>query len=251
MNKNFENKQEKKNLPAIFEYKVGDISYKIPDLFKGANQREFNRIKKACDESFGDRRGQLYINSKYLDCVLRTKSFVAKEILFEMNSNEKIKCGNDTFVRLGEIMKFITRRLETLPCGKTRNYLLSVEKFLLNIRDSDKFVNIRTMIEADYKDELKKLKTKRKRKLKNDGIKIFIDELTGEKLKRGSEFSHIRAKSVYPEFALNIDNGLLINKETHEIITSRSIVNEDELLDLCKENKWNTRWYIIFSNIIN
>ena len=242
--------QSSNKLPSIFAYQVKDIDYLIPTLFNGGAKKEFTSIKNACNSSVCDEKGNVFIDSKYLDRVLRTKKFVVREIIQLMSDDEKVYSDGRTFVRLGEVMKFITKRLEKLPSGKTRNYLLLVEEFLLNIRDSDKFVNIRNEIASDYKLETTKLKNKRKRKLKNDGIKSFLDELTGKKLIRGSEFSHIRAKSVYPDLSLNIDNGLLVNKETHELITSLMIVTEDELLKLCNEQGWKTRWYKVFKNLV-
>ena len=232
------------NLPSTFVYKAGDVGYTIPSLFEGGNSKTHSLIKKACDEVVGDYSGCIFINSLYLDKLLRTKSFVAKEILSNIHREEKLMCSNLTYIKLGEIMKLITKRLEVLKVGKTRSYLLLVEEFLLNIRDSDKFLNIRSEMQEELKLELNKLKYKRKRK-----YKIINDELTRDELVRGAQISHIRAKSVYPSLALSIDNGLLVNLETHETITSRQITNEDELLDLCKELGWRTNWYSIFKNL--
>ncbi|MGL4450154.1 MAG: hypothetical protein ACRCTZ_03045 [Sarcina sp.] len=249
------NKKVNCNLPSIFEYRVADIDYLVPELFRGGAKRELTSIKNAMDGGFGDKRGSIFINSKYLDRVLRTKTFVAKEILVEINSDEKVECDGQVFIRLGELMKLITKRLEKLPSGKTRRYLLLVEEFLINIRDSDKFVNIRNEIEADYKQEINKLKTRKKAQIKREQLKVgkfkgFYDELTGEKLVRYSQFSHIRAKSVYPSLALNINNGLLVNEGTHSLITSLGIIEEEGLLKLCKQKGWRTSWYKIFKAFV-
>lgn len=233
------------NLPSTFVCKAGDIGYNVPDIFDGGCMRTHTAIKNACNEVVGDYSGNIFVNSLYLDRLLRTKSFVAKEILTNIPKEEKLLCSNLTYIRLGEIMKLITKRLEVLSSGKTRSYLILVEEFLLNIRDSDKFINIRNEMQEGLSCELKKLKSKRKKY-----YKIELDELTGESLKSGSQFSHIRAKSVYPSIALNIDNGLIVNLETHEIITSRKVTNEDELINLCNELVWEKNWYTVFKNLV-
>jgi len=72
---------------------------------------------------------------------------------------------------------------------------------------------------------------------------IKVDELTNEVLRRGCEFSHIRSVTMYKYISDNIDNGLIVNKETHNLITSRGVNDEDELRDLCEGQNWNIDWY--------
>lgn len=225
-------------LPALFICKGSDLNYNIPNLFSGGNKGTFTLIKKACNEVLGDKFGNVYIKTSYLDVILRTKKFVVNEILFNMPDEEKVYCDGEIYVKYGQIMKLISERLQCVGSSKTRDYLLLVEEFLLNIRDSEKLLTFRNQIESDFKNEMNKLKGKRKRK-----YSLIYDELTGEELKRGSQFSHIRAKSAYPAFALNLENGLVVNKETHTEITRRGIANEEELLVLCKSKNWNTKWF--------
>ena len=44
---------------------------------------------------------------------------------------------------------------------------------------------------------------------------------------------------MYQEYSDNIENGLIVNKETHDKITRKEINDEDELYDLCIDNGWN------------
>lgn len=233
-----------RNLPSTNVIKAGDIGYTKPNLFTGCDKRTYNSIKKACDEIIADDTGKIYIYAKYLDRILRTKKYVVKEIILNIPKDEKISYENNLYVSLPEVTKQINRRLQSLPISKTRNYLMLVELFLVNIRDNDKFVCRRTLIDSNIKSEITKLKNKRIRK-----YRITHDELTGLKLTKGAQFSHIRAKSVYPSIALDIDNGLIINQDIHEIITSKSICDEDSLYKLCKKMNWETKWYKVFKNI--
>ncbi len=47
----------------------------------------------------------------------------------------------------------------------------------------------------------------------------------------------------YKDIADSIDNRLVVNKTTHEIIIARGINNEEELEKLCQEKNWNLGWY--------
>jgi hypothetical protein len=84
-------------------------------------------------------------------------------------------------------------------------------------------------------------------------LSIDRDELTGFSLKRGlgSEFSHIISAAYDPELADQIWNGLVVNTETHKLITSKEITNQDDLLCLCEEEEWDTSWYDDFHNSLN
>ena len=48
---------------------------------------------------------------------------------------------------------------------------------------------------------------------------------------------------MYPDLQLEIENGLIVNKETHDIITKENVQNEDDLYSLCIKNNWNINWY--------
>ena len=64
------------------------------------------------------------------------------------------------------------------------------------------------------------------------------------------EFPHIRALSIFPEFSLYVENGLLVNKDTHNEITRNGIIDENQLYTLCLEKDWNLGWYEIFSEFL-
>ena len=87
-------------------------------------------------------------------------------------------------------------------------------------------------------------------KIKKYNIKE--DELTGKNIDiRTCEFSHIRSVSMYQEYSDNIENGLIVNKETHDKITRKEINDEDELYDLCIDNGWNLQWYEKYKKHLN
>lgn len=238
-------KKSSDKLPALFKYNMEDINFNIPSAFQGADSRTITGILKACKSSFGDENTVIYFDSRFIHTILRTKKEIARKYIFELEKSEKINYENKTYVSLPAIMKLVTERMTSLGVSKTREYLAFVEACLINIRDNDKFINIRTKLERNWESELNKLKRQRIKE-----YKIKNDELTGEKLRKNHQFSHIRAKAIYKENALDINNGLIVNGETHFIITSRKVTDEEGLLKLCKENNWKTNWYNIFKNLV-
>ena len=56
---------------------------------------------------------------------------------------------------------------------------------------------------------------------------------------------------IYIELAGEVENGLVVNKNTHRIITQKDIKDEDELVDLCVKENWNTDWYERYLNYFN
>lgn len=102
------------------------------------------------------------------------------------------------------------------------------------------------MVRLAFYEYMNKHKKKLKRVRMNE-YELRLDELTNQILiMRSSSFSHIRSVAVFPELADQSWNGLVVNEETHNIITENGVNDEDRLLDLCKYNEWNTNWYSNF-----
>lgn len=77
-----------------------------------------------------------------------------------------------------------------------------------------------------------------------ENLKVAKEEIAKTLNKKvTAEFSHIRSVAIYPDLQLELDNGLIVNKKTHEIITEKGIQNEDDLYTLCLTKGWNTKWY--------
>ena len=56
---------------------------------------------------------------------------------------------------------------------------------------------------------------------------------------------------MYKHLSDQIENGLIVNKETHKIITERGINEENELKLLCEEMGWDTNWYDDYIKILS
>lgn len=64
-------------------------------------------------------------------------------------------------------------------------------------------------------------------------------------LKKRYDFHHVGARSISgnERYQLDIELGLVINKDTHKVITKEGIVDEDELYVFCMNNNWKIDWY--------
>ena len=156
----------------------------------------------------------------------------------------KSRIGNKIYIRGFKIIEIISKCIEEDGVGTKGIYLQTSKSYYESINCCDKVKLLRLEYDNVLKEERKKLKNKRRKK-----YNIEFDELTGEKLKRCCEFSHIRSVAMYKSISDNIDNGLIVNKETHQIITSRGVNDEYELLNLCEEEGWSTSWYEKYINI--
>ena len=135
---------------------------------------------------------------------------------------------------------------DATPTFRKRDYIRYSKKLYYLIQDSDKAEVLRARYCESIAEERKKLK---KRRIKEHSI--TVDELTRAPLNlKTAEFSHIRSAAIYPDLQLEVDNGLIINKETHDIITQNNVQNEEDLVRLCVQKRWETRWYVYYKKII-
>lgn len=186
-----------------------------------------------------DGHGVVWINSKYLHTLLRVNKNLVNYYLATIGkSGANYITGTEFIFLLSNIFDSATtfRRRDYIRYSRTLYYLIT---------DSDKAEVMRARYYEDLIDKKNKLKAQRIKK-----YKIVIDELTGSNLKiRTAEFSHIRSVAIYPDLQLELENGLIVNKKTHEIITEKGIQNEDDLYSLCLEKSWNTKWYNYYKRI--
>ncbi len=237
----------KNNRIIPYKHPVSEIDYKIPKAAQEQYKGTITAINNAWKNStYLDDYGQVWVETIKLHSILRTNKGNAKYKVASISDEHKIIMGNKTYIRGYEVIRLIDKAIEECGIGTKAEYLRYSEKNYNAIRDSDKGNLLRELVEKN-RTKLKKTLKKKRIKLK----KVAIDELTGEVLnKRKSDFSHIRSCSMYPYLADNINNGLVVNKETHKIITEKNINDEDELFDLCKNLGWRLKWYDEYIKII-
>ena len=222
-------------------YDIYDLKCILEEIEKGnLSQNWITAIRNAWIEgSFLDNRGIVWINREYLHTLLRVNKRLVNYYLAQINRS------NDDFISGKDFIFLISDIFENATTFKRRDYIRYSENLYRLIRDSPKAEVLR----ARYQENI----GKRKNRLKEERLNKYptsIDELTGEILNYPrSEFSHIRSVAVYPDLQLEIENGLIVNKETHEIITKENVQNEDDLYSLCIKNNWNINWYNYYKKL--
>ena len=186
-----------------------------------------------------DGRGIVWISSKYSHTLLHVNKNLVNYYLATIG-----RSGAD-YITGTEFIFLLSNIFDSATTFRRRDYIRYSRTLYYLITDSDKAEVMRARYYEDLIDKKNKLKARRIKK-----YKIVIDELTGFSLKiRTAEFSHIRSVAIYPDLQLELENGLIVNKKTHEIITEKGIQNEDDLYNLCLEKSWNTKWYNYYKQI--
>lgn len=186
-----------------------------------------------------DSNGRVWIETSKIYVLLRTTHATAKYLLQRIPSDRKINTDENTYIMGCEFLSLLDEYLQQATTGSKRQYMKFSQNLYLAIRDSDTAEKLRYQYSEIMNEKRKKLKNQRIKMLN-----IEYDELTKNPLdKKKAEFSHIRSYALFPNMRLEINNGLIVNKEVHSIITDLGIMDEDELYDLCLEREWSIGWY--------
>ena len=233
-----------KDLIIVKSY-IKDIRYEMPKKAEELNRRTIKGISNAVGNGIVDSKGFIWFDCSTLHTILRVKTKNdAAYILEKIDNKYKVDYNSRTYVRWSSLLWIVGKRIEENPKNEYLKLILSILDEISNSND----VKV-------LQDKAKELQQKNIKKLKKQRIKEFKivkDELTDEKLDgESAEFSHIRSVTMYPEFSEFIWNGLIVNKKTHNIITSETVNDEEQLYSLCFRLGWNIQWYDKYKEIIN
>ncbi|MBQ6819948.1 MAG: hypothetical protein IJO26_01460 [Clostridium sp.] len=228
----------------VYNKYLKDIKYNLPENSKSMHKGTITSIKNAIGDGIVDSKGIIWFDSTKIHTILRVKTKNDAAYLLEtIDSRNKASFNNKIYVRWSSLISIIAKRMEDKPKNK---YLDLVFKALGEINSSDYIKILQIAAEDEKKENIKKLKKKRIKE-----FKIIKDELNNEVLdKKTAEFSHIRSVAFFSEVADKIWNGLIVNKDTHDIITKNNINDEEELYSLCIDMGWNLDWYNNYKEII-
>ena len=186
-----------------------------------------------------DGKGQVWIIENFLASIWRTDLSTANFFIDRVPSNDKINFDNKMCIKYSSVIYRLNEIIQSPTSHKRREYLRVSEDIGKAVRDSTPVEVIRLRY-YEFVEEIKK-------KLKHQRIKqykIEIDELTNLPLDiASSEFHHIRRQSSSYDMIGFIWNGLIINKDTHDIITAHNISDEYDLKELCLERGWAMDWF--------
>ncbi|WP_111937830.1 hypothetical protein [Clostridium paraputrificum] len=229
----------------VFNSDIKDINYKMPERAKELDKTTVKKITNAINRGKPDSRGLIWINCSTLHTVLRVKTKVdARYLLETIDKKYKTTYEGEEYVLWSSIISIVEKRREENPKNR---YLSLVMDILNEINECDEIQLLRLKAKNLMEQRVKKLKNKRIR-----SYKLKDDELTNDPLdKKKAEFSHIRSVAMFPELAEMLWNGLIVNKDTHLIITQVGVNDEEELYKLCYEKGWNTAWYKTYKEKLN
>ena len=229
----------------VFNSDIKDINYKMPERAKELDKTTVKKITNAINRGKPDSRGLIWINCSTLHTVLRVKTKVdARYLLETIDKKYKTTYEGEEYVLWSSIISIVEKRREENPKNR---YLSLVMDILNEINECDEIQLLMLKAKNLMEQRVKKLKNKRIR-----SYKLKDDELTNDPLdKKKAEFSHIRSVAMFPELAEMLWNGLIVNKDTHLIITQVGVNDEEELYKLCYEKGWNTAWYKTYKEKLN
>lgn len=193
-----------------------------------------------------DGYGRPWIKSDSVHVVLRTNTDNAAYLVGGLSSEYKYRDVSGLYIRGDGICLLLDSSILNARSMLRENYVKYSQLLYIAIRDCSRARELR----GEHYEFIKKIIRTLKNKRIND-YKIDFDELTDEPLHGASaEFSHIRSVSIYPELASHMENGPIVNQNTHKIITQNGINDENELLELCDLNGWDTSWYHAYDNYL-
>lgn len=227
----------KNNKLIVVKNNLKDIRYEIPKKADQLDKVAIKKINNAIGSGIVDSKGIVWFDCSKLHTIIRVKTKNDAAYILETIDNKfKTNYNNKTYIRWAGLVSILAKRIESNP----KNEYLKVVFDIVNEINKSNDIKV-LQIEAN---DIQKKYIKKLKKQRIDLLNIVKDELTNEVLdKKTAEFSHIRSVTMHPEVSEYIWNGLIVNKETHSIITSECINDEDQLYILCYKNKWNISWY--------
>lgn len=243
-----DNSDKKHEISIYDKYQAKKISYKQPTPEDNLHEPTVTSIRNAWDKSaILEERGYVWVSTDCLHTILRTTPGNARHITGKISEKYKIERNETKYIKGSRLYMLIDELLQKAGRIKTEKYLRLSEEFYRSIRDA----NLTRRLRAEFYEFIRDVRRKLKRE-RIEKYNIKIDELTGESLnKRSSEFSHIRSVSIYPEFAGSVENGFIVNKNIHDIITANNINDENELVNFCAKQGWQTNWYENYIDYFN
>lgn len=227
-------------VPYYFENALGNYNPPNGNGLNYLNDNTKTAIQNAWDEfAFIDNIGRVWIISDKLHVILRTNPENAKYIVGGISDYDKYIDAGNLYIRGNAVFNILDYNIQNARGMQRENYLRFSELFYRAIRDCSRARELR----AEFYDHIKNILPSLKQKRLNT-FNIQRDELTGENICfQTCEFSHIRSVSLYPELSSLIENGLIVNKITHNLITTNNINDEEELKAFSNLQGWSIEWY--------
>jgi len=224
---------DKKNELVI--HSASDLTLSFPKANEHIPSKEAEQTRKALEtQGAYTPDGKALVNKKALPKVLATDKKGVNRFVNDLNDEDKVENGSDTFVSVPAVMKEISERIQWPIDTIKKEKLRDSEGCLKTLRDAPELDKIREVIESNIRKELPGLK---KKKIKAENVTAC--QVSNEPLQPDAHAHHIERKADNPSKALDLDNIAVVNSEPHNEIHAADAESPEELSKLCKQNGWS------------
>lgn len=195
--------------------------------------RKYDKVDQACESTQLGNDGNAYIPEESMPGLLGKKKAESRYIVDnKISDDDKVNINNQPMINTSGVVDYLDRNSHQTRNPEEADLNRYGRDSLTSIGDSDQAEAIRRKVDAHVNKELPKLRKERG---------IDIDEITGEPLGAGAAFHHKNSKAIYnnPFEVIDPDKGINVNKDTHDEIHRRGIIDENEL-ERQKESIKNT-----------
>jgi len=219
-----------KKLPMV----LTDISSSTYTRPKIKNKLVSSKIYDKIDKNMIDSvkiatNGVVYVEADKVDKFLGENKPDSEYLMDnKIDKKHKRNIGGVDLIHSSGLVGLLDERSQEIRSTSKQTIQQYSRDSLINVADSDKAQAIRRNLDDYTTKEQKKLRKSRDSK---------VDEITGEPLKKGYAFHHNEQKSLHadPEKAVDSDEGILVNNDTHKNIHREKIRDEDGLKEFKKE----------------
>ncbi|MEB5924761.1 hypothetical protein [Franconibacter daqui] len=226
-----DDKNNSSKLPVTL--KPVDFEYKKPERRNElADPKKYDKIDSNVRElvMLGT-NGITYVPENAFSAIFDTTKANAAFIFENQISEEDRRDFNgQSYAHSSAVVGLTDKKCQEVRDAEKQAILQYSRDSLITISDSPEAQNIRRKVDSFTNKMLPKLR---------DARGIDIDEVTGEKSKKGFAFHHVNPKALHtdPEGVLDPTKGRNLNPDTHADVHRKNINNEEQFKKYQEENK--------------
>ncbi len=240
------------HLPSTNVYSISDLNINIDKNTVGLSNfiinrlyaRTLNGIISALNSGvIVNSNGAIFINVSVLHTLLRTNPGAANTIWQDgipgyVSGVDGRTIEGNIYISGSDFVGLLDARRQT-SIGQSKLYLQFIQAAYNTISDHPQIIDVRSAFIKTIDNMRSTLKSKKIQE-KN----ITCCEFTGIKFNDTNqvEFAHINSIITDPENALNINNGVIIMKQIHAMLTKQQIQTFAGMYEFCQRNNYFTDW---------
>lgn len=192
----------------IILHKADKLTLEFPENDNPYIQKDIKKTNQVIqDNGIYTSEGQTFIDKKDIAHMLVTDTKGANRVYNDLDDEDKLENGSKKYISVPALNKEISKRIEDPKDTNVKDRLKHNEKALITLRDTPEVEKKREQLESHIKKELPRVKAKIRKDAK-------IDIVTKKPL-TNPEIHHIERVADNPRKALDEDNLVPLNKDTH------------------------------------